>query len=293
LNPWLKISKAGEKFMSLSVKPKAAYQKPIPRPQKMWVARFVSELTDMSMKDEASRLVERGCAVFPCRPDNKAPLTPNGFKNASTDAGVISEWWSRWPNALIGVPTGSRFVVIDVDLQHVEAQHWYHENHARLPLTRKHATRSGGRHLLFQPHDLIKCTVGKLHSHVDTRGHGGFIIWRPACGLEVQHANVLAVVPDWILKALSQPECVVQPIANPATPEIAARQIEGIVRTIAGAPEGQRNSITFWGGCRLAEMASAGLIGRNTAIALAVEAASRTGLSRIEARRTLESAFQR
>ena len=239
----------------------------------------------MSTKDEASRLAERGCAVFPCRPDNKAPFTQNGFKNASTDPDVISEWWSRWPDALIGVPTGQRFVVIDMDLQHVEAQRWHHENRARLPLTRKHTTRSGGHHLLFKPHDLIKCTVGRLHSHVDTRGHGGFIIWWPACGLEVQHASVLAPIPDWILKVLSQPEYVAPPTTSPTTPEIAARQIEGIVRTIAGAPDGQRNSITFWGGCRLAEMASAGLIGRNTAIALAVEAASRTGLSRIEARR--------
>jgi hypothetical protein len=208
----------------------------------------------------------------------------------------------RWPDALIGVPTGEKLVVVDVDLQHVEAQHWYHEHcyipelngEYRLPLTRQHVTRSGGRHLLFQPHDLIKCSTGKLHPHVDTRGHGGYIIWWPACGLEVLHANVLAPVPEWILRALEPP---VESVAVQRqftqhefqTARSADHQLNGLLE----APQGQRNSITFWGGCRLAEMTAAGLIGRAYAMALGVEAATRTGLSRIEAQRTLQSAFRR
>ena len=259
----------------------------------------------MKSSSEALRLAARGVAVFPCRPD-KAPLIgpdkdefgekipkTGGFYQATADHQQVEEWWKQWPNALIGVPAGLKFVVLDLDLQHTEAQLWLDENRARLPLTRKHATRSGGRHLLFKPHNTVRCTAGKIHPHVDTRGHGGFIIWWPACGLEVLHANVLAPVPDWILKTLSKPECAPQPITLPPTPEIAARQVEGIVRTIAGAPEGQRNAVTFWGGCRLAEMTKAGLIGRNTAIAVAVEAAARSGLPRWEAQRTIESAFQR
>jgi hypothetical protein len=185
---------------------------------------------------------------------------------------------------------------VDLDLQHPEAQRWYHEHSRDLPLTRKHLTRSGGRHLLFQPNDLIKCTTGKIHQHVDTRGRGGFIIWWPACGFDVLQANVLAPVPEWILRAMAPATIKVAPrkfSRIDATPAAAVHQLKGIVRTIAGAPQGQRNAITFWGGCRLAEMVSAGLIGRSTAIALGVEAASYSGLSRIEAQRTLKSAFGR
>ena len=78
--------------------------------------------------------------VFPCDND-KRPFTAHGFKDASTDPDVIRRWWTRWPSALIGVPTGIKFCVVDVDLQHPEAQEWYGK--ANLPVTRiaHHALR--------------------------------------------------------------------------------------------------------------------------------------------------------
>ena len=91
----------------------------------------------------ALRLASRGHSVFPCIPETKAPLIAGGFKNATTDAKIIKNWWHQRQDALIGVPTGHKFVVIDADLQHSEAVQWY--GRANLPLTRTHATRSGGR----------------------------------------------------------------------------------------------------------------------------------------------------
>jgi hypothetical protein len=85
------------------------------------------------MITHAQNLAAQGHAVFPCRQD-KAPLTPRGFKDASTDADTIAKWWTTWPDALIGVPTGDKFVVVDCDLQHIEAQYWY--AHANIPATR-------------------------------------------------------------------------------------------------------------------------------------------------------------
>ena len=145
-------------------------------------------------------LASRGVPVFPCKVTDKSPHTKHGFKDATTDPARIKRWWSRWPDALIGVPTGGKFVVVDVDLQHPEAQHWYGE--ANLPPTRMHVTLTlGGRHILFQPHDGIRCSASKVWRHVDTRGEGGFIIWWPAHGFEVMHGTVLAPVPDWIVRA--------------------------------------------------------------------------------------------
>jgi hypothetical protein len=240
---------------------------------------------------EALELASQGNRVFPCG-DNKAPLTPRGFKDASTNFEVIDSWWKRWPDALIGVPTGEKFCVIDCDLQHTEAQWWYAR--ANLPLTRKHETRSGGRHLLFRPHDDVKCTAGKLHPHIDTRGRGGFIIWWPATGLEVLHTNALAPVPEFILRRLRPaPMPAPSPIrTNAETPQIAARQLEGIVRTIGEAPEGERNCVLFWGANRLAEMTQVGLLTRGEAMAIAIEAACHNRLPRFEAQRTVASAFR-
>lgn len=233
-------------------------------------------------------LARHGVPVFPCRVADKTPYTPQGFKNASADPALIRHWWSRWPDALIGVPTGDKFVVVDCDLQHVEAQWWY--AHANLPLTRKHTTRSGGRHLLFQPNDAVTCTAGKIHPHIDTRGKGGFIIWWPACGLDVLHANVLAPLPDWIIRALERPKPVYRP-RRAIDICRAPAQVAGIIRTVAQAPEGKRNSVAYWGACRLAELAYQQVISREDAIDTIVEAASRAGLPYAEALRAARSAF--
>lgn len=238
----------------------------------------------------ALKLARKGIPVFPCDED-KRPLTRNGFKDATTDPDTVHRWWTTWPEALIGVPTGDKFVVVDVDLQHAEAQQWY--GRANLPVTRKHTTRSGGRHLLFKPHPDVRCSTGKIWPHVDTRGAGGYIIWWPACGLEVLHADVLAPVPDWLLEKLRAEPAPVPPASSkPLSSEQAQRKLDGIIRTIARAREGERNHVTFWGACRLAEMVGQAALSRNDAIAIAVEAASRAGLSRREALQAARSAFR-
>jgi hypothetical protein len=233
--------------------------------------------------DLANRL-----ALFPC--DNeKRPLTPHGFKDASTDPDQIRKWWKRWPNALIGVPTGDKFCVVDADLQHPEAQAWYGK--ANLPDTRTHTTRSGGRHLLFRPHDAFRCSAGKIWKHVDTRGAGGYVIWWPAEGLEVLHAGTIAAVPDWIIAKVNPPSA--PPLSSPPlTPERAQHKLAGIIRTIASASVGERNHITFWGACRLAEMVAENTISQIEAINLTIEAATRAGLPHQEARKSAASAFK-
>jgi len=238
-------------------------------------------------------LAGRGVPVFPCTAD-KVPhvkLGP-GFKNATTDPDQIREWWSRWPNALVSVRTGVKFVVLDVDCaKHVEAAQWY--GRANLPTTRTHVTRSGGRHLLFQPDDRFRNTAGKICRGVDTKGVNGCCIWWPACGLEVLHAAVLAPVPAFIIKALEPPP----PIASPPAREVqtsaqAQRKVDGIIRTIAGARVGERNAVAFWGARKFTELVQQGVLGRDIAIEIVVEAAARTGLPRSEALTTARSAFK-
>jgi hypothetical protein len=233
--------------------------------------------------------------IFPCinapgTENDKKPLTAHGFKDASTNADLIRHWWTRWPNALIAVPAGINFVAVDLDLQHVEAQRWLDENRDRFPITRTHATRSGGRHLLFKPDPRVRCATGKIAPHIDTRGRGGYIIWWPAIGLQVQNPAVLAPVPEAIIAALKPP-----PQKNiPATPghfKMSDGKLAGILRTIARAPEGQRNSLTFWGACRIAEMVAVGALSDSEALELIIEAASRAGLPAAEAKRTAQSAL--
>src|SRR5262245_50448633 len=194
----------------------------------------------MSTLNYALKLADK-LPVFPCGP-NKSPLTEHGFKDASQDLGQITNWWTQHAGALIGVPA-TKFCVIDCDLQHRDAQVWY--DRADLPITRTHITRSGGRHLLFQPHPGVGITASKIAPHIDTRGCGkGFVLWWPAEGLDVLHADKLAEVPPWIVERLKQ---------NPPEPPsrdvgavkiggngahctvIAGRKLNGIIRKIASA----------------------------------------------------------
>jgi hypothetical protein len=225
---------------------------------------------------EALKLAQGGDKVFICGPD-KRPLTANGFKDATTNPDVIHGWWVSCPNALIGVPTGPRFVVIDLDLQHEDAQAWLEDNRHRLPLTRTHATRSGGKHLLFAPNEKVKCTAGKLCRGVDTRGAGGYIIWWPACGLEVLHGGVLAPVPEWIVEALNpKPKPIVTSRICVNAPSAAS--LRGALNMLANAREGERNHALFWTACRMGEAVRSGTITESQAYDLLTSVGRQVGL---------------
>lgn len=237
----------------------------------------------------ALALAARGISVFPCQPDNKRPITPHGFKDASSDPAFMEAWWKQWPDALVGVPAGHKFVVLDLDLQHVEAQSWY--GRANLPLTRTHVTRSGGRHLFFKPRQDFKCSAGKIEHGVDTRGLGGYIIWWPAHGFDVMHGGALAEVPEWVMRKLNppQPRHVTK---TPTKPLQSDNDLEPLVRVILQAREGERNCATFWAACRLAEHVRTGQVSPGHMIGIVVEASGRTGLPHAEARQIANSALR-
>lgn len=137
------------------------------------------------MLEAALTYARHGLPVFPCRPDNKAPKTPHGFKDAATNEATIIAWWRRWPEALIGMPTGwaSGVWVLDVDfpagpasLAHLEAKI------GPLPKTLEQITGSGGRHMFFAMVDgiEIKNSTSKLGPNLDVRGVGGYVIVAPS-----------------------------------------------------------------------------------------------------------------
>jgi hypothetical protein len=236
-----------------------------------------------SAKAAALQLAEEGFPCFPCG-SSKRPASPHGFKDASADPATLRVLWRKHPGELVGVATGwiSGIDVLDLDVKHPEAKRWWENNQHRFPLTRIHQTRSGGVHLLFQRHDLIRCTAGKIALGVDTRGEGGYLIWWPATGLPILSKAAPATWPDWFLSEF-------RPKSRPAAPisRIPDNHLIGnLCRLVAGASEGERNSRTFWAACRMGEMVASGLLNADAAVAVIAEAATRAGLSRAEAERT-------
>ena len=133
--------------------------------------------------ESALSYARRGWPVFPCQPRGKRPLTSRGFKDAATDEGVIRGWWAKWPDANIGVPTGSAsgFVVVDLDGgEGIESLAKILNSH-ELVQTVISLTGGGGKHLLFlAPDPPLRNTQGALGRGVDTRGDGGYIIAPPS-----------------------------------------------------------------------------------------------------------------
>jgi hypothetical protein len=238
---------------------------------------------------KALDLAAQNIAVFPCAA-SKRPATPHGFEDASTEPDEVADLWRGHPGDLIGVPTGkgSGFDALDLDIKHQEARDWWRENRHRLPRTRIHRTRSGGLHLLFAHNDVVRCSASKIARGVDTRADGGYIIHWPSHGLPVLSDAPPAPWPDWLLQEFRPKP---RP-STPSSPPIVCRGdgwLRGLVRTVVGAAEGQRNSILFWASCRAGEAVRNGGADETFVTDVLAEAAGRAGLSRAEACRTIQS----
>jgi hypothetical protein len=146
----------------------------------------------------AQRIAHKGKPIFPCRED-KSPLTPRGFKDATTNPGLVKGFWTKYPDALIGMPTGSHSGVFVVDLDRLEA---LGELERELPETLTVRTRSGGRHYYFQHVDGIRNSPGGLPEGIDVRGEGGYVIAPPSPGYTVEVKAEIAPAPEWLLELI-------------------------------------------------------------------------------------------
>ena len=235
--------------------------------------------------------------VFPCL-ESKAPACPHGFKDATRDPAAIRELWRLYPGPLVGVPTGavSGFDVLDVDPKN-GGREWFEAHRSRLPATRVHRTRSGGVHVLFRHFIGLRSSAGKIAPGVDVRANGGYIIWWPFERLKaIGNLDILAEWPLWLLPSLMTPQSPPRAFETSRREVLSERRtitdraIEGVLRTVATAPEGQRNSITYWAAHRLREAVAEGAIGAGLAHEILLEAAARAGLHRQEVERTVNSA---
>ena len=76
--------------------------------------------TMSELGDTALAYAARGWPVFPLKPGQKVPLIAkrdggSGVYDATIDPEQIKAWWTRTPDANIGLACGSYFWVLDVD----------------------------------------------------------------------------------------------------------------------------------------------------------------------------------
>lgn len=111
-----------------------------------------------------------GWAIFPVR--GKVPLTPNGFKDASTDANRWSRWLVQYPGCGWAAPSGERngFDVLDADTLEAVA-----DLEGRLPPGPRVRTGGGGMHFYLR-HSAGSRNWAKRLPGVDFRGEGGYVV---------------------------------------------------------------------------------------------------------------------
>ncbi|MEU0150897.1 bifunctional DNA primase/polymerase [Micromonospora fulviviridis] len=234
----------------------------------------------------------RGWPVFPIKPDRKAPpLTPNGFKDATTDPATITRWWERWPNANIGIATGDPGPdVLDFD---VTAGKPGRVNYRRLRdagLTTGYqtavATPRGGLHLYYAGTGQ---GLGRMPRHgVDFQSWGGYVVAPPS----TVGGNPYTVIQEYPPTGVMAQFTAVRALLDPPRPAAPARHRpdagdgrEGLIRWVAAQQEGNRNDALYW-----AARTAAGEGADGAVFAALVAAAITTGLPEREARLTVASA---
>lgn len=263
----------------------------------------------MSMLDHALEYARRGWPVFPCDGD-KQPLvarvldesgTPiprsGGLYRATTDAEIIREWWTKWPDAMIGFPCGPASGVwgLDPDVAKKPGDrdglaYWQElvAKHGGLPPTHSHRTPSGGLHRLFRWREdkPVSNKEGKLkHTGINVRGNGGYMIVPPSRRAdgkayemeEPQNFLRFADAPEWLYDLILPPEeqrpaptldaqsisqrarAAVSPLEG-AFDKYVQTALEGEWSKVASAPSGGRNNELNASAFSLGTLVGAGIL---------------------------------
>jgi hypothetical protein len=232
-----------------------------------------------------------GMKVLPCKPSgeqNKAPLIRNGFKAASADTGQIRSWWQQWPNALIGVAIPDHYIVLDIDPRNGASIEALEAVTGPLPetLTSWSGRGDGGRHLWFHK-PAQEISSRQLPKGVDLKAGGkGYVIvppsLHPATGKPyVWTGTSVAELPVSAIDALAPRK---PPVTLPAPVSEHPGNLNGLVRSVAEAVEGERNAKLYWAACRAFDH------GNDDIIQDLFEAALSVGLTESEASSTIDSA---
>ncbi len=155
--------------------------------------------------------IEIQAPVFPVWERNKKPKTKKGYKDASLNPEQVRQWWTQWPQANIGIPTGSLsgIWVLDIDGEEGEQSLAKLERtNGKLPRSVEVITGGGGRHIYFAVPDSgsIPCSASKIGNGLDIRGDGGYIVAPPSIHpsgkqyeWSVDSTESFTTAPEWLL----------------------------------------------------------------------------------------------
>lgn len=158
--------------------------------------------------------------IFPCRAKTsivrgkefrrKRPHITKFKERASQDPKQIREWWKRWPDAMVGMPTGLRSGIYAIDFDAPDGDDPFQmlnylpgevDEFVLMQRTKR------GLHLLFEMDKdrPLRNGTDVFHKHIDTRGEGGYIVIAPSEGYTMLGDwDDLQPVPGWVYTFLRE-----------------------------------------------------------------------------------------
>ncbi|WP_433616823.1 bifunctional DNA primase/polymerase [Dactylosporangium sp. CA-139114] len=245
-----------------------------------------------------------------CGSPGKHPRLEHGVRDATTNPGLLRAWWRRWPDANVGLATGTVLDVCDIDTN----------DGLRAVLDLLDVVRPAGPlvrtglgwHLWFTA-SALPCRVGMLPG-VDWRGHGGGVVAPPSLHVigrryTFQQPRTSAPLPECppplrrlVLPPTPAPTAIaVDTITDPDRYTRAA--LDGELARIRAAPRpvirhgqriiaGGRNNALHLAAFRLGQLADRGGLDEATIWARLTDAALDVGLTPAETRRTIASGWR-
>jgi putative DNA primase/helicase len=159
-----------------------------------------------------------GWHVIPLAENSKFPPKIKEWQHEATiDATIITQWWSQWPNANIGIATGEKsgIFVLDVDgpkhgtneakgIDGNESLKELLDDHGgSIPDTVEAITPTGGRHILFKYPDgvIIPNSSNSLGDGLDVKSTNGYMVAAPSIVPAGEYVWECSSRPDEVLAA--------------------------------------------------------------------------------------------
>lgn len=268
--------------------------------------------------------------VFPVAARTKHPLTENGYKDASADPAQIEAWWSKWPDANIGLACGmSGVIALDADpntygedsAAFVDDLHANHQTASAMTPTR-------GRHFIYMlpPDVTLSNSSGNLPPGIDVRVNGYILLHPSGVTYTGDDARIKGVndgfhghykwldwphelppqpLPDHVLDLLKRPERKAPPPPPPRSNghhgngngngdggRYAQRAFESEIAILRGARDGNRNNQLNISALKLGSLVAGGELDEFEVVAALESAGLAIGLDEREVKATIASGFK-
>lgn len=196
------------------------------------------------MLNVALSYASRGWSVIPLRPRDKRPTLSSwsDYQSRQAKEGEIRKWWDRWPDANIGLVTGTVSGLIVLDLDGPESVDFVKQQGVPHTVV---ASTGKGWHVYFQHPGQPVQNAASLSGikGLDVRGDGGYAVAPPSVhssGRQYKWAKgrspddlPLAPCPGWLVELLADRD-------QAASPE-PGREPGWVEKLLQGVPEGQRD----------------------------------------------------